>query len=215
MDDAGSTILLHNGGLRSLTTTAVVLSQTRASQVHLLHLRTTKPSAARRLEYVRRQARHFDIRHVCVLNLPPIPVGPDPVTHLKNDDAALNEPHALLIAVSCAIGQQVGRIVWPCQFNADFDRCARATEQTVLVQSLVQLDHHDPPAIETPLLELSDRQLIELAAHLQVPWDTAWSCLLGGEQPCRVCDGCRNRQAAFKSAAISDSPAPITAQSSP
>jgi 7-cyano-7-deazaguanine synthase in queuosine biosynthesis len=58
--------------------------------------------------------------------------------------------------------------------------------------------------METPLLELTDLQLLELGTHMQVPWNLAWSCDFGGESPCMACAGCWRRHAEFETAGLVD-----------
>ena len=202
MVDGSSTIILHNGGLRSMVATAAILSRSKPHLVHLIHVRDSRPNAPTRLDHVRRQADHFEIRQIHILDLPQPPAGPDPNVRLESVTAPLYRPLVLLLGLSCASELQAGRLVWPCQFNADFDQCARATEQSVLAQSLARLERDALPSIETPLLELEDQQIIELGGHMDVPWQLAWSCLLRGETPCRACDACRRRQAAWDAAGM-------------
>ncbi len=66
--------------------------------------------------------------------------------------------------------------------------------------------------IETPLLELTDQQVVELGGQLDVPWKLAWSCQFHGDKPCRVCDPCRRRQRAFDAAGVID---PVLAVTQP
>ena len=202
MVDSPPTMILHNGGLRSLVATAAILSRSRPHLIHLIHVRDRRPNALARLDHARRQAAHFEIRHIRILDLPRLPAGPDSKVKLESATAALYRPLVLLLGLSCAAEMQAGRLVWPCQFNADFGQCARATEQSVLALSLARLERDRLPAIETPLLELDDQQVIELGAHMDVPWQLAWSCMLGCENPCLVCDACRRRQAAWNAAGM-------------
>ncbi len=118
----------------------------------------------------------------------------------------------LITGLTRAIALGASRLIWPAQANGDFDAAVRITEQTVLAKHLALLEHDNPPSIETPLLELSDRQLIDLALQLNLPWELVWSCLAPGEKPCRVCNGCRRRQEAFGGAGLTDpvvQPSPV------
>ena len=54
------------------------------------------------------------------------------------------------------------------------------------------------------LLDLTDRQVMELGMQLDVPWALAWSCDLEGPAPCRVCAGCRRRQEHFAAVRLRD-----------
>jgi len=114
----------------------------------------------------------------------------------------------LLIAMSHAISLKAKRIIWPMQVNADHARVAKTLEQAMLVEHLAQLDYEKPPVIKTPLVELTDKQLIELGGQLDVPWQLAWSCQLFGEKPCGMCNSCTKRHNAFEAAGMIDPTAP-------
>lgn len=58
--------------------------------------------------------------------------------------------------------------------------------------------------IEAPLLRLSKRTIILLAASLKVPFEKTWSCYQGKEMPCGDCDACRIRQKGFQEAGLED-----------
>ena len=68
----------------------------------------------------------------------------------------------------------------------------------------VQVFFDGVPALEAPLLDLTDRQVMELGMQLDVPWALAWSCDLEGPAPCRVCAGCRRRQEHFAAVRLRD-----------
>ena len=199
------TEILVGGGIRSLVATAIVLSRTNPLRVSLLHLCDHRTNSRRRLEYVRQQARHFGISKRYELQLPRLKLTQDPATANETATPPLLRPRVVMLGLAHAIVMEAKCLIWPAQFNDAFDDCAQVTEQAVLMQTLAQLDYgHEVPEIETPLLELDDQQVIELGAQLEVPWELAWTCLLHGESPCRVCDACQCRRAAFDAASMVD-----------
>jgi len=56
----------------------------------------------------------------------------------------------------------------------------------------------------TPLIDLSKKEIIEMAAGLGAPLRHTWSCYRGGKRPCGRCDSCVLRQKGFKEAGIPD-----------
>lgn len=212
------TLILGSGGLRSLVATAVVISQGEKPRPTLLHLRDGRANAAVRLEHARRQADYFKLTHPIEVELPHLQVDQSfnaaPASSGESGVASaagvgggwlpLVRPQVLMVAMAQAMELKAVRLVWPVQFNGDYHAIARITEQVILVTQLAQLEHPEVPVIETPLLELTDRQLIELGAQLKAPWHMAWSCQLAGEKPCRVCTGCRRRRRAFDLVGIND-----------
>ncbi|MBN1688503.1 MAG: 7-cyano-7-deazaguanine synthase QueC [Candidatus Omnitrophica bacterium] len=61
-----------------------------------------------------------------------------------------------------------------------------------------------PIQIEAPLLRMTKKEIVLLAQSLKVPLEKTWSCYLGKERPCGVCDSCRLRQKGFGGAGLED-----------
>ena len=206
---APEVLILASGGLRSLVAMALACAESGALKLTLLHVRDGRGHAAARLDYTHRQAKHLGVPRVLEVDLAAGTVrGPERRAPVS---AGLMAPRILLSALVAAAERPVGRIIWPAQTNGAAAPAERCLEQAELVRHLGQLELPDLPAIETPLLELTDAQLIELGGHLEVPWDLAWTCLLAGAQPCRLCAACRRRRAAFEAAGLIDPVAVLTA----
>jgi len=94
--------------------------------------------------------------------------------------------------------------VWPVHVGADLEGMDRALARARLVERLVNLDlpqehEGEPPLrIETPLLDLTDRQIAELAADLDAPLDVCWWCDKDGPAPCGRCPGCPRWEPALR-----------------
>ena len=193
-----SVLILNSGGIRSLVATASVLSGIDRPNVALLHLRDGRPNVNTRSQHVNHQAEHFEISHVTEANITPQPE--------KHHDDITNEPPTALLAdaVTYATEAKASRLVWPAQSNGDFSTASQITEQIVLAQNLAHEKLTYKVIIETPLTDLTDKQLIELGEQLGVPWNLAWSCLTDSPQPCGDCDGCARRKSGFNAAGTID-----------
>jgi 7-cyano-7-deazaguanine synthase len=200
------TVILSAGGLRSLVATAVTLSggADQAAKVALLFFADGRPTAARRREHVRRQAQHFGITQVLEIEAPHLQDPPSLEPNRPAPPPALVRPQVLLAGVAHAVQVGAAQLIWPAQANGQFAAVSRASEQVVLVQHLAQLEAAELPAIRTPLLELTDQQVIELGGKLEVPWHLAWTCQTLGDRPCRLCPACRSRRQAFDAARVED-----------
>jgi 7-cyano-7-deazaguanine synthase len=58
--------------------------------------------------------------------------------------------------------------------------------------------------IETPLLHLRKKEIVELGATLKAPLEWTWSCYEGEDVPCGRCDSCILRAKGFEEAGIED-----------
>jgi 7-cyano-7-deazaguanine synthase len=61
-----------------------------------------------------------------------------------------------------------------------------------------------PLTVETPIIELSKAEIVELAVRLKAPIEYTWSCYRGGDVPCGSCDSCLLRARGFDQAGIPD-----------
>jgi len=201
------TMILNAGGLRSLIATGMVTGEVGSASMAMLHFQQRHVNARNRMEAMQKQAEHFEIQQVIrsematLISSPGQSVReddmPDPVTFYR--------PQILIAALAQAIEFKVQRLVVPFACNAVHDQIARITEQLTLVLHLVELDYaHALPAVEMPLLELTDRELVELGEQMQVPWPKSWSCRHAGDEPCGGCPVCVSRSQAFKAAGVCD-----------
>ncbi|MCX7956912.1 MAG: 7-cyano-7-deazaguanine synthase QueC [Endomicrobia bacterium] len=58
--------------------------------------------------------------------------------------------------------------------------------------------------IIAPFINYSKKEIVELSIKLKVPLELTWSCYKGGKYPCRKCDACRYREAAFNELGLED-----------
>ncbi len=58
--------------------------------------------------------------------------------------------------------------------------------------------------IHYPLIQKNKKEIIKLGLNLGVPFQYTWSCYQGGQSPCKKCDSCRFRIAAFSELGLID-----------
>lgn len=197
-------ILLNSGGLRSLVAAALVRHNQPSARLTLLFIDDGRDNAARRLEHAQKQADWLPDTKLEQAALP------DLFGHTGGTDAdgvpiaRLTTPRLLLTALSHAARRRADAVVWPGAFDADFDAVARATEHIELVRHLTSLEADPEPGLDAPLLEWSDRQVVEIGAELETPFDLVWSCLGRGARPCGRCVACQRRSRAFDQAQQDD-----------
>jgi len=99
----------------------------------------------------------------------------------------------LLQAASMAASRGCGRVVWPIRCGEDIDLGSEAADRALLISRLISMDSgagETPVRIETPLLDLTLEQLLELARELDAPLEASWWCQRDGSTPCGGCSSC-------------------------
>lgn len=105
-----------------------------------------------------------------------------------------DQSRCLLSAAHVAAAAERRRLVWGVQFpfvgsEPDLDLVAATVDRCLLVSRLASLDLWGTESagvpevrIETPLVDLSDEQLADLATDMRVPWQTVWWVKASGER---------------------------------
>ncbi len=62
----------------------------------------------------------------------------------------------------------------------------------------------DVVEIRTPLIAMTKADIVRRGEELDVPWELTWSCYLGREKACGVCDACQLRLKGFREAGVKD-----------
>lgn len=189
----GTTAILTNGNLASLVAAASVCSHANRESLLFFAAGPRDEGARQWRSIVDEQGERY--RATRIIDLP------DFSDANTNDQLQLQE---LLAAVSRASTLKIDTVVWPLQCDTDLDTISRVTEMTILIGQLAELSGKEPPQIETPLLELTNKQMIELGENLGVPWELSWSCEMSIEKHCGACDGCRRRRRMFTTAGVVD-----------
>ena len=59
-------------------------------------------------------------------------------------------------------------------------------------------------SVETPIIHMSKREIVQLGVQLNAPLEYTWSCYEGGDYPCSSCDSCLLRAKGFAEAGVPD-----------
>jgi 7-cyano-7-deazaguanine synthase len=82
------------------------------------------------------------------------------------------------------------------EFYAAFQEVARLGTKRGVEGDLIE--------IRTPLIRMTKADIVRKGQELGVPWELTWSCYLGGEKACGVCDSCQLRLKGFREAGVRD-----------
>jgi 7-cyano-7-deazaguanine synthase len=128
---------------------------------------------------------------------------------IPNTYVPFRNAHFLSIAVSWAEVMGAKRIfigaVW--EDSSGYPDCRpeyyEAFNQVIRAGTRPSTDIH----IETPLIRLSKREIVEKGLALHAPFHLTWSCYRDSDAACGTCDSCALRLRAFQQAGVED---PIT-----
>lgn len=113
------------------------------------------------------------------------PSGDDEMGMDTDSGAGTHETRLLLDACSIAMSRGIRKVVWGVQIDGEdhggterIERIARALDRAILVGRLATLDAPSSGAVEvvveTPLADLTDQQVVDLALDLSVAHDSCW-----------------------------------------
>jgi hypothetical protein len=200
------TLLIDRGDLPAL----VCLCLERSNEALVLwHALETDEAAAARLNVVNEHLEVFGASRLLLSRAAEAPGGGGA------PPADLREAHLVLTACVDAVGLGCTRVVWPRMGGADARGLAPPVIQAMLFERVVEESGGGAGiVVDLPVVDLTDRQLAELAADLPAPMHLAWPCLHIADQPCGECAGCLRWKAAFHEAGLS-SPWPAVRAAAP
>ncbi len=196
--------VMCGGGPRSLVTLGLMKQAGALGNATLLHVADGRRSGRRRLEHVRRQADFFAIERVKELALPTLYDNGRSTEADGTPRAVLGWSQLLVTVASHAARTGVSRVVWPVACDGDALKTAQAMEVLTLVQHMSLAEGIGGLRIDTPMLSLHDKQVIELGVRLGVSWSAAWVCVQDGATGCGACIGCRRKWKAMELAGARD-----------
>jgi 7-cyano-7-deazaguanine synthase in queuosine biosynthesis len=205
-------IVLNNGSLNSVVTTALAAQKYRPI---LLYVEThSQPPAGMRAAYDQ-QVAHFKPYREHTLSMRFLqtvePSGSSSALAADPRHTGLLAPQLTRLlplvatAVPFAAHYQAAAIYMGLRVGPGGDDLARATEYVQVCNELIQLPcGMSDVELLTPLLELEPWQVVDVGFQVDAPLERGWSCLEQTPDPCGICRGCRQREAAFTQAAKPD-----------
>ena len=195
------TLVMNSGGLRSMVATAMAIQDVGVEAVGLLHISDGRSNATRRKVAFEKQAEHYKIGQRHVLPMPHL-FGLEQGRFDEWPLIGVVRPQLLFAAGQVARTLRAKTLIWPLSCDGDDRLIALASEQMIICEHLAQIEGMIAPGVDAPLLELTDVQLVEIAAQLDAPLAMAFSCETKDETPCGNCPACRRRQSAFDAAHV-------------
>jgi hypothetical protein len=173
-------LLLGNGDVESLLC-CTILEQEFTSGIRIRHVRTDNPNGIRMEECARRQASLLEV-------------------DLEEGRGVAAHPHSIQILIDGLLNSAPNEfIVWPIRCGPDPDAvAARLEEAQHLAKACALATGTDPRPIDTPLIDLDETQILDMALDLGAPLGASWPCEGGSPSACGTCRRCNAWREASK-----------------
>ncbi len=108
------------------------------------------------------------------------------------------------IGASFAEAEEAEKIIvgWDLEEAATFPDNSR--EFMVAFNGLLEMGTLNNLQIEAPLIDMKKHEIVELGSEIKAPLNLTYSCYMGENNQCGVCESCMRRKRAFKEAKIED-----------
>lgn len=202
-----STLVIQRGDLPSLV---LLLMQPDATKVITWHPAEDTPAGRQRRACAEMLAGARGVSRWMVSESPVTTPPESASPGVQGDDEAgaavtaqYLEARVLLDAAIAARSAGCTRICSPWVVGPDHAAMSCALERAMLIVDVIEVERETPQlAIDLPIAERSDVELVELTLDLGAPLTSFWPCETGGEVSCGECVGCRRWLAAFDEAGI-------------
>jgi 7-cyano-7-deazaguanine synthase in queuosine biosynthesis len=213
-------LILNSGSLNSAIATALAAQRYRPILVYVDVAGGPGPATRFKGAYDQ-QVAHFKPYREHTLAMPFLSMlqsqqATATATHVDPRSSGLLAPQLVQLlplvaaAVPLAAHYKASTIYLGLRVGPGADDLARATEFVQVMNEMVQLPCGQTDLeVQAPLLELEAWQVVEVGVQVSAPLDKGWSCLEGTAEPCGICRGCRNREAAFQQAGKLDPLRPV------
>ena len=208
-------VTLLSGGLDSCVSAAVARERYDLAALHVNYAQRTSTREQGAFEQI---ADFYSIERRLVVDMghfrdiggsslvdPALPIADAEETGVPNTYVPFRNGNLLAVAVTWAeaiggaavfIGAHEQETLYPDCTCAFFDAFRRAvacgTARTPAI------------SVETPLIRLNKREIVELGARSGAPLHLTWSCYQSERIPCGICHSCSLRVRGFAEAGISD-----------
>jgi len=211
-------VVLISGGMDSCVTTAIAAGTYDIAAFHASYGQRTEQ---RELHCFHAIADHFGATNRLAVSLDYFPaiggsslIDPSLTVHkadltsreIPNTYVPFRNAHFLSIATSWAevLGAQKIFIGAVWEDSSGYPDCRPEYYQAFNRVIRAGTRPSTEITIETPLIHLSKRDIVEKGVELHAPFDLTWSCYQGSDVACGVCDSCALRLRAFQQANVDD-----------
>lgn len=108
------------------------------------------------------------------------------------------------IALSFAEAEEAEKIIvgWDFEEAATFPDNSK--EFLDAFNQLLEIGSLENVQIDAPLIQMDKKEIVEMGNQINAPLSLSYSCYMGEERHCGVCESCMRRKRAFKLAKVED-----------
>lgn len=212
-------VILVSGGMDSAVTIAIALDQ--GYEVACLHINYGQRTQNKELQSFTELCEHYKLAKRLFVDISYLTdIGGSSLTDKKIDvfDARLDSKeipntyvpfrNANILAIATSWAEVIGAEAIFIGANQVDSSGYPDTRKEFFVAFQKMIDFGTKPEtkikIETPIIEMSKKEIIQLGEKLKVPFELTWSCYRNNDVACGRCDSCALRLKGFEEAGLID-----------